>query len=72
MLDVEDCVSNQIELHHVLKTPLGPQCHTAEQQERDIRLMKEQITRQERRTAISTHLVAAAAMSRIIDRKSVV
>ena len=41
MLDAEDRVANQIELHHVLETPLGPQRHTNEQQERDIRLMEE-------------------------------
>ena len=66
MLDVEDRVANQIELHHVLETPLGPQRRTNEQQERDIRLMEERITRQECRAAVSTRLVAAAAMSRII------
>ena len=66
MLDMEDHVANQIELHHVLETPLGPQCRTNEQQERDIRLMEEQIIQQERRAAVSTWLVAAAAMSRII------
>ena len=66
MLDAEDRVANQIKLHHVLETPLGPQRHTIEQQERDIRLMEERITRQERRAAVSTHLVATAAMSRIL------
>ena len=66
MLDAEDRVANQIELHHVLETPLGPQRRTNEQQERNIRLMEERITRQERRAAVSTRLVAAAAMSRII------
>ena len=66
MLDVEDRVSNQIELHHVLETPLGPQRHTIKQQERDIRLMEERITRQEHRAAVSTHLVAATAMSQIL------
>jgi hypothetical protein len=66
MLDMEDRIANQIELHHVLETPLGPQRRTNEQQERDIRLMEERITRQERRAAISTRLVAAAAMSQII------
>jgi hypothetical protein len=66
MLDMEDRIANQIELHHILETPLGPQRRTNEQQERDIRLMEERITRQERRAAVSTRLVAAAAMSRII------
>ena len=66
MLDAEDHVSNQIELHHVLETPLGPQHCTIEQQERDIRLMEERISRQERHAAISTRLVATTAMSRIL------
>ena len=66
MLDMEDRIANQIELHHILETPLGPQCRTNKQQERDIRLMEERITRQECRAAISTRLVAAAAMSQII------
>ena len=66
MLDAEDRIANQIELHHVLETPLGPQRHTVEQQERDIRLMEERISRQECRAAVSTCLVAAAAMSRIL------
>ena len=66
MLDAEDRISNQIELHHVLETPLGPQRRTNEQQEHNIRLMEERITRQERRAAVSTRLVAATAMSRII------
>ena len=65
-LDAEDRIANQIELHHVLETPLGPQCRTIEQQERDIRLMEERITRQERRAAVTACLVAAAAMSCII------
>jgi hypothetical protein len=42
-LDAEDRVANQIELHHILETPLGPQCRTTKQQERDIRLMEERI-----------------------------
>ena len=66
VLDAEDRVANQIELHHILETPLGPQRRTIEQQERDVRLMEEQITRQERRAAVLAHLVAAAVMSRII------
>ena len=66
MLDAEDQVANQIELHHVLETPLGPQRRTIEQQERDIRLMEERITRQECRAAVSTRLVATATMSRIL------
>jgi hypothetical protein len=66
MLDAEDCVANQIELHHVLETPLGPQRRTIEQQERDVRLMEERIARQECRAAVSACLVAAAAMSRIL------
>ena len=41
VLDAEDQVANQIELHHILETPLGPQCRTIEQQEWDIRLMEE-------------------------------
>ena len=45
MLDAEDRIANQIELHHILETPLGPQHRTNEQQERDIRLMEERITR---------------------------
>ena len=44
ILDAKDRVANQIELHHVLKTPLGPQHRTVEQQERDVRLMEERIT----------------------------
>ena len=40
-LDAKDHVANQIELHHILETPLGPQRRTTEQQERDIRLMEE-------------------------------
>ena len=43
VLDAEDRVANQIELHHVLETPLGPQRRTLEQQERDVRLMEERI-----------------------------
>ena len=66
MLDAEDCVANQIELHHVLETPLGPQRRTIEQQERDVRLMEERIARQECRAAVSACLVATAAMSRIL------
>ena len=66
ILDAEDCVANQIELHHVLETPLGPQRHTVKQQERDIRLMEERIARQERCAAVMARLVAAAAMSRIL------
>ena len=66
VLDAEDCVANQIELHHVLETPLGPQRHTIEQQEQDIRLMEERIARQECRAAVMGRLVAAAAMSRIL------
>ena len=66
VLDAEDHVANQIELHHVLETPLGPQHHTIEQQEQDVRLMKEQIARQERCAAVSARLIAAAAMSCII------
>ena len=54
MLDMEDHIANQIELHHVLETPLGPQRRTNEQQECDIRLMEERITRQEHRAAVST------------------
>ena len=30
MLDTEDRVANQIELHHILETPLGPQRRTNE------------------------------------------
>ena len=66
ILNAEDRIINQIKLHHVLETPLGPQCHTIKQQERDIRLMEERITRQERRAAVSVHLVAATTMSRIL------
>ena len=66
ILDAEDRVANQIELHHVLETPLGPQRCTIEQQERDVRLMEEQITQQERHAAMSARLVAAAAMLCII------
>ena len=33
VLNAKDHVANQIELHHVLETPLGPQRHTVEQQE---------------------------------------
>ena len=33
VLDTEDRVANQIELHHVFETPLGPQRRTIEQQE---------------------------------------
>ena len=33
VLNAEDCVTNQIELHYVLETPLGPQRRTIEQQE---------------------------------------
>ena len=66
LLDAEDHVANQIELHHVLETPLGPQRCTIEQQERDVRLMEERITRQECCAAVTARLVAAAAMSCII------
>ena len=45
LLDAKDRVANQIELHHVLETPLGPQHRTIEQQERDVRLMEERIAR---------------------------
>ena len=30
-LDAKDCVANQIELHHILEMPLGPQRRTVEQ-----------------------------------------
>ena len=40
-LDVEDCIANQIKLHHILETPLSPQRHTIEQQEQDTQLMEE-------------------------------
>jgi hypothetical protein len=43
-LDAEDHITNQIELRHILKTPLSPQHHTIEQQEQDTRLMEEQVT----------------------------
>ena len=66
MLDVEDCIANQVELRHILKTPLGPQRHTIEQQEWDTQLMEEQVARQEQCTAVSAHLVAAAAMSHLL------
>ena len=66
ILDAEDRVANQIELHHVLETPLGPQRRTIEQQERDVRLMEERIARQERHAVVSARLIAAAAMSRRI------
>ena len=66
ILDAEDHVANQIELHHILETPLGPQRRTIEQQEWDIRLMEERIARQECRAAVTAHLVAAAAMSRLL------
>ena len=66
LLNAEDRVTNQIELHHILETPLGPQCRTIEQQEQDVRLMEEWIARQERRAAVTIRLIAAAAMSRII------
>ena len=33
ILDAEDCIANQVELHHILETPLGPQRCTIEQQE---------------------------------------
>ena len=65
-LDAKDCVANQIELHHILETPLGPQRRTTKQQERDIRLMEERIAQQERCAAVTARLVATAAMSRII------
>ena len=66
VLDVEDRVANQIKLHHILETPLGPQCRTIKQQERDIRLMEERIVQQERRSTVSARLVAAATMSRLL------
>ena len=66
ILDTEDRVANQIELHHILETPLGPQRRTIEQQERDVRLMEERIAQQERRATVSARLVAATAMSHIL------
>ena len=63
LLDAKDRITNQVELHHVLETPLGPQRCTIEQQEWDTQLMEERVTWQEQCAAVGTHLVAAAAMS---------
>ena len=54
ILDAEDHIANQVELRHILETPLGPQRRTIEQQERDTRLMEERVAQQERHAAIST------------------
>ena len=40
-LDAEDRIANQVELRHILETPLSPQPCTIEQQERDTQLMEE-------------------------------
>ena len=33
ILDAKDHIANQVELRHILETPLGPQRRTIEQQE---------------------------------------
>ena len=64
-LDAEDHITNQVELRHILETPLSPQRCTIEQQEQDTQLMKEQVAQQECCATVSTRLVAAAAMSHL-------
>ena len=65
-LDAKDRIANQIELRHVLETPLGPQCRTIEQQEQDTQLIEERVAQEECRAAVSAHLVVAAAMSHLL------
>ena len=66
LLNLEDRTATTTKLCHVLETPLGPQCRTIEQQERDTRLMEEQVAQQEHRTTISARLIAATAMSHLL------